>query len=183
MSNVVAYNAFAGIEPGARFNLNFDFTKPPLFEVHTPLSAPTANMTNLHVQGNRSAWIAGVQAAVEDVLKERKTQRQWLHRAFMYDLGLFLLGFPFAFYFCWKISGFIDRFFGPMGGFMHGAAYFYSAILILVLYRGLFGYAKWAFPVAELTDNKDVAIRHRVVLGSIVVSLIGRVVWEVLTHI
>jgi len=183
LSNVAAYQGFSGVEPKNRFTLNFDFTKPPLFDVGSALSAPTANMTNLQVQGNRSAWIAGVQAAVEDVLKERKTQRKWLHRAFMYDLGLMVFGFPFAFYFCWKFSHFIDQHFSSMGGFIVGAVYLYVALLVINFYRGLFGYAKWAFPVAELTDNKDVAILHRAILSSIVISLAGRVIWEIFSHL
>lgn len=179
LSNSAPYRNFAGTEPFNRFSLMFDFSKPPLFEVGVAISAPTANNTNLEVQGNRGGWIAGVQAAVDAVLQERKTRRRWLHRGFIYDLGLFLFGFPLAFYVCWKTSHFVDQYLAPMGPFIVAVFYLYLGLVTLNVYRGLFGYAKWAFPVVELSDNADAAGTHRAVLSTILVAIFGRIIWEI----
>lgn len=180
VSNTPAFQRRLGTQPANSFALNFDFNIPPLFEFSTALSAPTSNNTNLQVQGNRASWVAGVQAAVQSITSERRTQRTWLHRAFIYDAGLMLIGVPVALYTCWKLSPLIDKHVAPMGAFATAFVYLYASVLIIWVYRGFFGYAKWAFPYVELTDNADRSGKHRATLGAVVLALAANVVWEVL---
>ncbi len=178
MSNVTAYQSFSSVKPLNSFSVNFDFTKSPLLEGGVVLSAPTSNLSNLHVEGNREGWVASVQAAVSAIVEQRRTRRGWLHRAFRYDIGLFLFGLPFALYLCWRFSSIIEKTFNGLSGIIKAGAYVYVFLVALFIYRTLFGYAKWSFPTVELTDNNDEASRHRAVLGAIVLALIVNVLWE-----
>ena len=45
--------------------------------------------------------------------------------------------------------------------------FIYLTGLMLIAYRLLTSYAKWAFPVNVLADNKDTALKHRLALGAI----------------
>ena len=110
MSNMAAYHAFAGHDPQNRFQLNLDFSKPPLIDTINPVSAPTPNVSSLSIEGDRDAWLAVIQEAVVGVIENRRNRRTWLHRALIYDYGLFFLGAPAALYACWRVSGPIERF-------------------------------------------------------------------------
>jgi hypothetical protein len=180
LTNITAYKGFTGAKPNCAFELNLDFSKPPLIDVKNPVSAPTQNFSNLKVEGNREAWVATVDAAVMGILNGRKTKRGWIHIGGIYDLGLFLLGIPFGLYACWKLSDLIQRELGQIHAFLSGVAYVYVTFVFLYLYRALFGYTKWAFPTVELTDNNDEAQAHRAVWGVIVLSIICDVIWECL---
>jgi len=171
ITNKTSYHRFAGAVPINFFELNLDFSKPPLFDAQRLVSAPTPNASNLTVQGDRDAWIAAISEAVFGVVQKRKTSSNWLHRGFIYDLGVLLLGMPFALYLCWRLHSVIDRIFNGMNEFVVGGAYVFLVLLALNFYRGMFGYAKWAFPTMELTDNRDKAAAHRAVLGAILLGI------------
>lgn len=180
ITNMTAYQHFANKRPVNMFELNIDFSKPPLMDANNPVSSPTRNMSNLVVQGDRDSWVSAVSDAVMTTLKARKTRRNWIHRAFSYDIGLAILGIPFAFYLCRNISPLIYKYIGNIHDVLSGDAYVYTFFLALSFYRILFGYAKWAFPTVELSDNKDAAIQHRALLGVIVLGLVIDIIWQIL---
>jgi hypothetical protein len=182
-TNITGYQSFANVKPVNSFELNLDFSKPALLDVNTPISSPTRNLSRLTIKGDRDSWVGSISDVVLSVIERRRTGVNWLHRGFIYDLGLWALGFPFGMYLCWKASPFISRYVETTHGFLSGAAYVYIVILAANAYRILFGYTKWAFPVVELVDNRDAAGRHRSIWALIVVGLLVDVVWEVFTHI
>ena len=180
LTNVTSYQTFATVRPVNSFELNFDFSKPPLLDANSSLSAPTKNLSNLTVQGDRESWVAAISDAVMAMVGARKTHSFWIHRAFAYDFGLWLLAFPFAFYLCWKAYPVISRFLTPVHNVVSGAAYVYLVVITVWAYRCLFGYTKWAFPTVELADNHDAAVTHRTIWGLIIVGLITNLIWEML---
>ena len=182
MTNVTAYQNVGGRRPLNAFELNLDFSKPKLLDANNPVSSPTPNVSNLSVQGDRESWVASISDAVLSVTQSRKTNRSWIHGAFVYDLGLVVFGFPVALYACWKVSPFVSSRFGEIHPFLSGAAYVYVILFIVWAYRILFGYTKWAFPTIELTDNKDAARTHRAIWAAIILGLIGNAIWEIVTQ-
>jgi hypothetical protein len=179
MTNVTAYQAFSGNKPLNAFELTLDFAKPPLLDANNPVSAPTPNFSSLTVQGDRESWIASVCDAVLGVTQARKTKRTWMHQGFVYDAGLFMFALPFALYVCWKVSPFVSAQLAPAHSFLAAVAYVYVTLTTLFAYRILFGYTKWAFPTVELTDNGDMATKHRAILGTIILALVVNIVWEI----
>jgi hypothetical protein len=178
MTNGTAYQLVAGQRPLNAFDLLLDFSKPPLLDSNNPLSSPTPNRSNLSVDGDRDAWVAAVTDAVMAVARHRKTRRLWIHRAFVYDFGLLVLGLPFGLYLCWKLSPFVTEQLATIHPFLSATAYIYVVLLVSWGYRILFGYTKWVFPTVELIDNRDTSTGHRVFWWAIVISLIGNFAWE-----
>jgi hypothetical protein len=110
------------------------------------------------------------------------TKRTWLHQALIYDAGLALFGFPFALFACWEVSPFVSSVFAKIHPFLSATAYVYISLVAIWLYRTLFGYTKWAFPLVELVDNKDRAATHRAVWGAIVLALVGDFIWAIVSR-
>jgi len=182
MTNTTAYQGFANVKPFNAFELNLDFSKPPLMDAANPVSAPTKNVSNLTVQGDRESWVAAIADAVFGIADKRKTRRGWLHRAFAYDIGLWCFAFPFAFYLCWRTSPFITAHFQPLHTFVAAAGYMYVFVIAVWAYRALFGYTKWAFPTVELSDNHDASVQHRAVWGAIILAVVANVLSAIFWH-
>lgn len=180
MTNVTAYSTFSGRNPVASFRLNLDFSKPPLLDGTNFVSSPTPNVSSLSVSGDRESWVASVTDAVMGAIQYRKTQRAWIHRAFVYDIGLLVFALPFSLYTCWQLSTFVNAQLGSVNAFVSAAAYVYIFLAVIWVYRILFGYTKWAFPTVELSNNDDKTKLHRAFWYAIVMSLLGRVIWELL---
>jgi len=180
MTNGTAYQTFSHSRPINIFELTLDFSKSPLIDFSAPVSAPTANNSQLSVEGDREAWVAAITDAVLGVANARKTHRAWIHRGQLYDLGVLILGVPFALYLCWKLSTSIENHLGTVNKFLADAAYIYLFFLTLNLYRALFGYTRWTFPLVELSDNRDTNAGHRAFWGTIILALLVNVIWEVL---
>lgn len=112
MTNVVAYEGVASQKPSNQFSLYLDFSKPPLIDVNTFVSSPTPNSSNLEIEGDNDAWVAAIFEAVDGILRNRRTRRSLVHKGFAYDVGVFILGLPFAFWLCAKLSTYVTSNFG-----------------------------------------------------------------------
>ena len=154
--------------PRNRFELLLDFTKPEFFNLSLSASISTPNASNILVNGLNSDWVSGVYRKVTDFMKERKTRRRFLHRHSVYDLLLFLVGIPFAFWMAYKSSGVIDSVFGDFSVFVQNSAYVFLFFLMLHVFKLLFHYARWVFPIVEYRGSKDAARKHRYILLSLV---------------
>ena len=183
MSNKSAYQSVSGSEPSEYFQLWLDFSQPPLLDAGTVVSNPTLNNSNLSIGGRRDGWLAGVERVVTKHLDRRFPIRRFFHGAFVYDMGLLIVGAPFAFYLCWYLSSTVQETFKETHGVLAAAAYVYLFFVGVWAYRLLFSYARWAFPVAELTDQKTRPSRHRLVWGSIITAISLKVFWDLVDPI
>jgi hypothetical protein len=177
MGNNAAYQSALGRRPFNRFLLLLDFSTPPLVDHQNLVSSPTPNDSHLEVTGDRTEWVANVSAAVTEVTKDRRTKRAWIHRAFVYDIGLALLAVPLGIYACWKASDLIATHLS-IHPVVTAAVYVYVFVMAVWAYRILFGYAKWAFPTMELTDNRNKPLKHRVALSGIIIGLVVNAIYD-----
>ena len=183
MTNVTAYQALANVKPDNSFELMLDFSKPALLDANNPTSAPTANQSILTLSGSTDSWIGSISEAVMGVLKDRKTRRNWIHREFIYDAGLFLIALPVGIYACWRSSGIIEDILGSIHPFISAIAYIYIVFLTLYAYRFLFGYTRWAFPTVELSESENAAQTHRAVWYLIIVSVVVAVASQTILNL
>ena len=179
IDNTVAYKAIAERVPTNMFSLIMDFSKPPLIDANNPVSSPTHNFSIFIVEGERDAWVASIHQAVMDILGKRSNRRNFIHAAFVYDIGLFVLGFPVGFYLCWRLSEVITKYFDSISSFLSVAAYIYIVFLVVSVYRVLFGYTKWAFPTVELTSNESRSKLHRKFWYAIIVGVVASAIYDV----
>ena len=122
ISNSSAYQSIVGRRPLNSFTLNLDFSSPPLIDASSPVSSPTPNFSSLTVEGDQQVWVASIEQTVMQIINKRKNSRKFLHAPYMYDFVLWLIGFPIAMYVCWRLSDFIELYFG------RGARQFYGKI-------------------------------------------------------
>ena len=166
--------------PRNRFKLLLDFTKPELFNLSLSPSISTPNASNIFVTGLNSDWVSGVYRKVTDFIKQKRTRRGFFHRHSVYDLLLLLLGIPFAFWMAYKLSGLINNTFGRFSVFVQNGAYVCIFFLTLHLFRALFNYARWAFPIMEYRGSTDTARRHRYILGGLIIAVFGNFLYDLL---
>lgn len=178
ITNTSSYHTIAGRNPTNNFTLHFDFSTPPLIDNNNPVSDPTPNNSNFMVEGNRDSWVASIEKSVMDIIGKRSNKRSVLHVSFVYDVGLLVFGFPFAFYTCWRLSNFIKVNLGEVSSIVAAAAYVYVFFFSVTMYRVLFGYTKWAFPVVELANVDNTFRIHRRFWYAILVSIVGSGVYE-----
>lgn len=164
--------------PRNHFELLLDFTKPEFFNLPLSPSASTPNASNFLVTGLNSTWVNGVYHAVKGFVKNRKTRRQFFHRHSVYDLLLLCGGLPFAFGISYKLSRWINTVFGEISGVLQGAAYVYVFYFSLILFRILFDYGRWVFPIVEYIESTNIALKHRVFLATLAMAVVGNFVYD-----
>ena len=166
--------------PRNRFELLLDFTKPGLFNLSLSPSISTPNESYFLVTGLNSDWVSGVYRKVTDFIKEKKTRRRFFHRHSVYDLLLLLLGIPLAFWMAYKLSGLINSIFGGFSVFVQNGAYVCLFFLMLNLFKILFDYARWVFPIVEYKSSTDTVRKHRYILGCLVIAVFGNFLYDLL---
>ena len=167
------------LQPRNWLTLTLDFSKPPLMDWRNPVSNPTPNLSNLTVSGDENAWVAAICHEIMKRLDNRGNSRGFLHRAFFYDIGVWLIGIPFAFFVTAKLISEITKLFEGFNPVIEVAAYVYVFFLVLVGYRVLFGYTRWAFPTVELISPRDTANKHRKFWYAVMVGIVGTAIWSI----
>lgn len=168
------YNWF----PRNRFEMLLDFTKPELFNLSLSPSISTPNASNILVSGLDSTWVSGVYGEIANFIEKNRTRRKFFHRHSIYDLLLFLLGIPFAFWMAYKLSRLINSIFGGFSVFVQNGAYVCLFFLMLHLFKALFDYARWVFPIVEYKSTTDTAHKHRFILGGLIIAIFGNFLYD-----
>ncbi len=166
--------------PRNHFQLLLDFTKPEIFNLSLSPSGSTPNASSIRVSGLDSTWVNGVYSEVTNFIKRKETRRRFLHRHSIYDWLIPCGGFPFAFSIAYKLSGLINSLFGEHSGILKSAAYVYVFYFSLLLFRMLFDYARWIFPIVEYKESTDTAQKHRAILVLLVLGVFGNLLYDVL---
>lgn len=170
-NNITAWKRHASdSQPPNRLEVVLDFGKPPLLDPFSVVSEPTPNDGRVTVRADDMTYFHAVRRVVDTELFRRRTWYSYIHRSFAYDAGIWLLALP---------AGLIVATYYMEAWFPRGSswepyrlAFFVYAIGIVLLgYRFLNSYMKWAFPVNVLTDNKDKSLKHRLAIGGVLAWL------------
>lgn len=166
--------------PRNRFELLLDFTKPKNLNFSLLLSEPTPNKSRILVTGLNSLWVHGVYGQVAKFIAKKRTRRRFLHQQRTSILLLLCGGFPFTFSIAVKLSGAIKALFGEPSGILYSAAQVYVFFIVLSLFRSLFDYARWIFPLVEYQDPSGTVIKHRIFLGGLILGVLGNFIHDLL---
>ena len=169
--------------PRNHFELLLDFNKPELFNLSLSPSVSTPNTSDIFVTGRNETWVNGVYHAVMEFVKSRKTRRRFLHRRGIYDLLAIFIGFPFAFWIAFKLSGWINSLFGGFSVFVRNGAYVFLFLVSLNFFKALFDYARWTFPILEYKGTTDTARKHRYILGMLALAVFGNFLYDVIKSV
>lgn len=170
-TNLTAFKRNAnGSNPPNSFSVTVTFDKPPLIDPNPLVSDPTPNGSEATLECQDVTFFRAAQTIVHQRLNSKRRWYAFIHEKFAYDIGLWVLAFPYSLY--W-IAIYATYFFpDDRPNWAYRTAFFiYGIGISLFIYRALFGYLKWAFPVNCLEENKDAATFNRVALGGIFSSL------------
>lgn len=173
--NINPYKSVTNREPQEGFQVWVDFSRPPLLDWENPLSAPTSNQSNVLANGDQ-AWSGAIIKCVEDQLENCRNTRAFLHRPFAYDLGVFVVALPVAFLTAKRLSPTISDFAGMGTTTLSVMLYVYLLAALVWTYRVIFSYARWAFPVMEITSEQNKRAIHKWLLGAFIAALIAEAV-------
>jgi hypothetical protein len=111
-----------------------------------------------------------------DFFNERRTGFDWLRKAGIYDLLLFIVGLPFALVIVYEVSSIIEKLQLPM--MLTSGLYVYAFFVGLYIFRGLFTYLRWVFPKIEIESDTSPPLHHRALWLLIILGIPGAVFGE-----
>ena len=172
----VGYN----YHPANSFELFLDFSKPDLFNLSFLPSQATPNASNIVVQGYDATWTHGVFNEFNSFIKNHPSKLTWLHRHSIYDFLVWIAGLPFGFWVSYKFSGCLNKIFGNVSPFVLNASYVYVFLASMILFRLLFHYARWVWPLVEYQSLKNKSGKHQIAIGAIALGLASAFIWDLI---
>ncbi|WP_299988125.1 hypothetical protein [uncultured Ruegeria sp.] len=170
-NNITAWRRNANnTDPQNRIEVFLDFSKPALFDPSSLVSEPTPNASEVTVRADDMMYFRAVRQVIDTKLMTQRTWYGAIHRSFAYDVGMWTIALPAGLILA---THYMELWLPSEGNLAayRWAFFLYSVGLVLIGYRFLNSYVKWAFPVNLLSDNQDKALRHRLALGAIFVWL------------
>lgn len=70
--------------------------------------------------------------------------------------------------------------FGGLSVFVQNGAYVCLFFLMLNVFKILFDYARWIFPIVEYKSSTDTVRKHRYILGCLVIAVFGNFLYDLL---
>lgn len=165
-------------QPRNAFRLYLDFERPAVFDFRVLPGLPTPNGSNLEVEGYDSPWANGVFNEITRFFEGRKAKLPIVHRHTVYDLLLYSVGIPFAFWVCQRSSGFVNSL-GSGNAFLQSAVYVYLFAASIILFRVLYHYLRWVAPIVEYRSPRSGLGGHRAVLAALALGVFGSFVYDV----
>lgn len=158
--------------PTNSFEIFIDFSKPDLFNLSFLPSQETPNESNIKVQGYDATWVHGVFNEFNNFIKNKPSKIKWLHLHSVYDMLVWFLAIPFSFWVSYRLSDIINKVFLDVSVFLLNGLYIYIFLISLMLFRLLFHYARWVWPLVEYQSDKNKNINHQFIIGALVLGVI-----------
>jgi hypothetical protein len=162
------------------FEVFLDFSKPAIFDFSLMPNQGTPNEANYQVQGYDATWVNGVFNEITSFIKQRSSTLSIVHNHSVYDVLLWVLGFPLAFWICFKLSSNIERIGVGTNAFFKNAIYLYCFIAALFAFRILFHYLRWVCPLVEYRSKENKILAHRIVLGALLIGIVSTFVTDMI---
>jgi hypothetical protein len=169
--------------PRNSFELFLDFSKPELFNLSLLPSQATPNASNIIVQGYDATWVHGVYHELTNFIKRYPAKLTWLHKHSIYDFLVWGFGLPFGFWVTYRLSNILNKVFGNFSTFVQSASYVYVFLASLIIFRLLFDYARWVWPLVEYRSSTNIGQKHRIILGTITLGLVSACIYDILKTI
>jgi len=164
---------FNNLVPNNALNLVLDFSRPAVLDLGNP---PPQNASSANISGLDSTWANAVYEELAGFFRPRSSKRGWLHFVRSYDALLIPIGFPLSFDVVYHLDRLIRRYV-TLPEALSVALYVYIVLLVLLLFRIAFNYARWAFPKLEIdAPRQHVAVAHRVAISTLAMIVLGALV-------
>lgn len=169
--------------PSNGFRIFFDFTKPKIFDFTLLPSQNTPNESKIEVKGYDPTWANGLFSEIEQKIDSSTSNFSKVHKHSIYDIFLWILGMPLAFWIVYRLSNKVEYLFNNHSVFLKNALYVYLFMVILFVFRVLFHYLRWVCPLVEYRSKKNKIIIHRGVLSAITLGLFIAFIYDLIKEI
>lgn len=176
VNSEIPYVGQFSYHPRNFFQLFIDFSKPKIFDFSIQPSEKTPNNSHFKVEGYDATWVNGVFSELDKFFLNKRIK--FIHRTSAYDIIVWLIGIPFAFWCCFKLSPFINNFF-IRNTFLLSALFVYVFIASLLAIRMLFHYFRWVYPMIAFRNKNDKSIMHQSILYTITVGMFGKFLYDI----
>jgi len=167
-----------GQEPMNKLFVQFDFKKQKLFDFSNPVTEPIENESSISVTGMNDTWVNGVYSSIKDFLENKKKNRNWLHKKHFYDLFLYVLFYPIAFWCIYRVTSLLPE---KINIVLLIAICLYLFIFLLFILRILFNYTRWIFPLLEFVPTSGTKMgRHRATLYILALGIISATIRDII---
>ncbi|OLQ81725.1 hypothetical protein BIT28_16100 [Photobacterium proteolyticum] len=163
--------------PHNTFKIFFDFSKPRVFDLSLLPSTGTPNESNVEVNGYDATWVNGVFSEIKKFLDNRSSKMSFVHNHSVYDVLLWILGFPLSFWVCSKLSSTIEEAVVD-NAFINSALYLYTFVATLFIFRVLFHYLRWVCPLVEYRCKGNLMLAHRALFSILSVGWFGQFLYD-----
>jgi hypothetical protein len=178
LSTETVPKAVLGSAPLCRITIFIDCSRPPSLDLTRLPSLPTPNESNFSVDADHESWFAAANTKLKEFFSSRATSFNWLHRAAVYDVVLYFIGLPAAIWVDYRLGNFLEKA-SSIAPFVKTGAYIYCFVIVLMLFRLLFSYSRWVFPMVEIeAEIRASPLRHRTVWGAIVLALVAAFLYD-----
>jgi|GEM_PF-2154682 len=165
--------------PHNSFTIFLDFNKPKIFDLSLMPSHGTPNESNIEVKGYDATWVNGVFSELKKFIDYRSSTLSVVHSHSIYDILLWVLGFPVSFWVCSKFSTQIESVFSSTNAFATSALYLYTFVATLFIFRVLFHYLRWVCPLVEFRGKGNKMLAHRAVLAILTIGWFGQFIYDI----
>ncbi len=162
--------------PSNGFKVFIDFRKPKLFDFSLMPSSETPNESNIEVKGYDSTWVDGTFKPLEEFINTRSSRFSFIHNNCSYDILLMVFCFPISFWICHTLAFHIESI--SKNTFVTNAMYLYVFLAILMVFRILFHYVRWVFPLVEFKHKNNKTGWHLTLLIGVIGSIIATCIWN-----
>lgn len=169
--------------PQNSFELLLDFSKTNPLNLSIQPINPTPNNSKLEVRGFDATWFNGVFNEVVSFINTRESTLKFIHGHSVYDIFVWGLGIPLAFWTTHRLSTTIESLLGHTSSIVINGAYLYVAVAALMFFRFLFMYARWIWPKVELKGEEGRSIAHRATLSAITISILASFIYDLLIYV
>lgn len=181
VNSELLYKSQFNFIPRNQFEIYIDFRKPKVLDLSFQPSDKTPNDSMFSVEGFDNTWVNGVFSEIDKFFDNRSSRFSGIHKNSIYDLIVWILGFPIGFWVCFKLSNQINNIFA--NDFLKSAVYVYFFFLSLIILRILFHYFRWLYPKIQYKTEKDVSIIHRGFFFTVTTGIIGAFLYDIISMI
>ncbi len=166
--------------PHNSFKIFLDFSKSKIFDLSLMPSHSTPNGSNIEVKGYNATWVNGLFSELKKFFDSRSSTFSIVHGHSIYDVLLWLLGFPLSFWIVSNLSTQIESVFMDISIFATNALYLYIFIGTLLIFRFLFHYLRWVCPLVEFRSKENKMLAHRTILAVLSIGWFGQFIYDIL---
>ncbi len=179
----VTYDNTTGLQPfnvslPNRLNVRLDFSEPPGFTVYDPWNQPTPNTSRIEVSGTDHTWVSATFQQAITFFNDRRRARRWLHGEVAFNLLNWLIGIPGALWVTYRLDQGLVSSIATLPTGLRAAADVYLFLLCMLVFRAIFYFMRWMFPIVELEGARSRATRG--IVGTITGTLLLGLVYDVL---